>query len=218
MKECPSKRLPHAILTAQAHPAGNRQLGLRDPPQSSVAARQTVTSATPSLPAQSKEHRLPEVRLHDLLDSGEGFQIAAAESCTGGEVAHRITSISGSSAYFLGSAVTYANSAKMNVLGVPEEILESRGAVSEECALAMAEGATRIFGADIAVATTGIAGPGGATHRKPVGLVYIAVAGPHGLDSQEHHFPGDRAAVIAAAAEAALQFLLTHIERGMGDG
>jgi PncC family amidohydrolase len=157
------------------------------------------------------------VRLHELLGSGKGMRIAAAESCTGGEVAHRITSIPGSSAYFLGSAVTYANSAKMKILGVPDAILQSRGAVSEECALAMAEGATRIFEADIAVATTGIAGPGGATSRKPVGLVYIAIAGPHGLDCQEHHFPGDRETVIAAAAEAALQTLLSHVESGMGE-
>jgi PncC family amidohydrolase len=183
-----------------------------------TAARQNVTNATPSPPVQTMNVTLPEVRLHDLLGNGEGFHIAAAESCTGGEVAHRITAIPGSSAYFLGSAVTYANSAKQRILGVPEGILESRGAVSQECALAMAEGATRIFEADIAVATTGIAGPGGATSRKPVGLVYIAIAGPHGLDCQEHHFPGDRADVIAAAAEAALQFLLTHVESGMGDG
>ncbi|MGH2561272.1 MAG: CinA family protein [Thermomicrobiales bacterium] len=153
-----------------------------------------------------------EARLNALLSEPARLSVATAESCTGGGVAHRITSVSGSSVYFLGSIVAYANSAKMSLLGVPEEILERRGAVSEECALEMAEGACRAFGADIAVSTTGIAGPNGGTDRKPVGLVYIAVAGPLGLACQEHHFPGNRAAVIAAAEESALDLLLTHAE------
>lgn len=165
-----------------------------------------MTDATPH-PNQSLE-----ARLHALLSAPARLSVATAESCTGGGVAHRITSVAGSSDYFLGGIVAYANSAKMTLLGVPEEILERRGAVSEECALEMAEGACRVFGADIAVSTTGIAGPNGGTARKPVGLVYLAVAGPLGLACQEHHFPGGRAAVIAAAEEAALELLLTHAE------
>ncbi|MGH2534626.1 MAG: CinA family protein [Thermomicrobiales bacterium] len=155
-----------------------------------------------------------EARLNALLSAPDPTRltVATAESCTGGGVAHRITSVSGSSAYFLGGIVAYANAAKSSLLGVPEEILERRGAVSEECALQMAEGACRAFGADIAVSTTGIAGPLGGTPRKPVGLVYVAVAGPLGLACQEHHFPGDRAAVIAAAEDAALDLLFTHAE------
>jgi PncC family amidohydrolase len=137
--------------------------------------------------------------------------IAAAESCSGGEVAHRITAIAGSSTYFLGSIVAYANEAKIGLLGVPREIIETRGAVSDECARAMAEGARRVFAADVAVSTTGIAGPGGATARKPVGLVYIAVAGPTGTVSQEHHFAGDRTTIVAAAAAAALRLLVDRV-------
>ena len=153
----------------------------------------------------------PEARLNALLADQPRLTIAAAESCSGGEVAHRITAIAGSSAYFLGSIVAYANEAKRALLGVPQEILDTRGAVSEECARAMAEGARRAFGADLAVSTTGIAGPGGATARKPVGLVYVAVAGPDGIFAEEHHFPGDRAAVVDAAAEAALRLLLDRV-------
>ena len=142
--------------------------------------------------------------------------MAAAESCTGGEVAHRITAHAGSSAYFLGSIVAYANAAKRDLLGVPQSVLETRGAVSEEAARAMAEGARRAFGADFAVATAGTAGPGGATARKPVGLVYIALAGRARTTCMEHHFPGDRTAVVDAAAEAALSMLLRGVEDALG--
>jgi PncC family amidohydrolase len=154
-----------------------------------------------------------EVRLSLLLTPETGITVAAAESCTGGNVAHRITSIAGSSVYFLGSIVAYANSAKMQLLGVSEEILKTKGAVSEECARAMVDGARKAFGAQIAVSTTGIAGPGGATERKPVGLVYIASAGPGGIAFREYHFDGDRQAVIDAATEAALEMLLAEVER-----
>ena len=159
----------------------------------------------------------PEAQLRQLLVEDAPLTIAAAESCTGGEVAHRITAVPGSSAYFLGSIVTYSNDTKRTLLGVPSAILETRGAVSAECARAMAEGARRVFGADLAVATTGIAGPGGATPRKPVGLVYIALASPTGVTTEEHHFPGDRGDVVAAAAEAALQLLLNGVHALLGD-
>ena len=155
---------------------------------------------------------LPEARLNALLAETPRLLLAAAESCSGGEVAHRITAVPGSSAYFLGSIVAYANGAKRDLLGVPEDVLATRGAVSEECARAMAEGARRAFGADLAVSTTGIAGPGGATARKPVGLVYVALAGPGGTVCEEHCFPGDREAVVAAAAEAALAILVAEVE------
>ena len=158
----------------------------------------------------------PEARLNALLADESRLTVAAAESCTGGEVAHRITAHAGSSAYFLGSIVAYANAAKRDLLGVPQSVLETRGAVSEEAARAMAEGARRAFGADLAVATTGIAGPGGATARKPVGLVYVALAGRDGTTCMEHHFPGDRKAVIDAAAETALSMLLRGVEDALG--
>lgn len=155
----------------------------------------------------------PEHELHRLLASQTAFTLATAESCTGGNVAARLTSVAGSSAYMLGGIVAYSNGAKATLLGVPNEVLESVGAVSDECARAMAEGARRAFAATIAVSTTGIAGPGGATVRKPIGLVYIAVAGPEGTVSEDHHFDGDRPAVTAAATDAALRLLVRVVEQ-----
>lgn len=146
--------------------------------------------------------------LNELLTPVAAVTVAVAESCTGGAVTARIVSVAGSSGYLQGGIVAYSNDAKQRLLGVPEEILANPGAVSAECAAAMAEGARRALGADIAVSTTGIAGPGGATARKPVGLVYLGLATPAGVEAHEHHFAGDRAAVIAAATEAALQLLL----------
>ena len=161
-----------------------------------------------------------EARINALLAVPEGEQppvtVAAAESLTGGNVSARMTAISGSSSYFLGGIIAYSNAAKASLLGVSEETLSTRGAVSAECAREMAEGARRAFGADVAVATTGIAGPGGATERKPVGLVYIALAGPDGVATEEFHFPGGRAVVTGASAEAALLMLLRGLERRLG--
>ena len=153
-----------------------------------------------------------ELRLNQLLAGRSELSVASAESCTGGEIAHRITSVAGSSAYFLGSLVTYSNAAKIQLLGVPAEVIDSVGAVSEECARAMADGARRAFHADLAVSTTGIAGPGGATARKPVGLVYIGLAGPTSTAVERHVFGGDRTAVIDAAAERALELLVSAAE------
>ena len=160
-------------------------------------------------------------RINALLANREGagpVTLAAAESCTGGNVAARVTAVAGSSDYFLGSIVAYSNEAKASLLGVSRETLDTRGAVSAECAREMAEGALRAFGADLAVATTGIAGPGGATERKPVGLVYLALAGPDGAQTEEFHFPGGRAVVTDAATEAALLMLLRGLERRLGSG
>lgn len=168
-------------------------------------------SEHPEYSGHSGRDAFPEVRLNRLLGDPARLSVAAAESCSGGEVAHRITAIAGSSVYFLGSIVAYSNEAKIELLGVSPEIIETRGAVSEECARAMAEGVRRAFGADVAVSTTGIAGPGGATARKPVGLVYTALADANGVTCQEHHFSGDRKAVVDAAAEAALRLLVEHV-------
>jgi PncC family amidohydrolase len=157
-----------------------------------------------------------ERRLNDLLATHDDVTLATAESCSGGGVAARVTSVAGSSIYFLGGVVAYANDAKADVLGVPRTILETRGAVSPECAAAMAEGARRLFGATLAVSTTGIAGPGGGTPRKPVGLVYLALAGADGARVEERRFAGDRAAVTAAAVERALSMLVEGVEAALG--
>jgi PncC family amidohydrolase len=163
-----------------------------------------------------------ELRINMLLAARQGaptaVRLATAESCTGGGVAARITSVAGASDYFLGGIVAYANDAKMKLLGVSPDTLATRGAVSAECAREMADGARRALGADLAVSTTGIAGPGGATARKPVGLVYIALAGPDGVQAEEFHFPGGRAVITDAATEAAMLMLLRGVERVTGDG
>ncbi|MCE5238876.1 competence/damage-inducible protein A [bacterium] len=121
-----------------------------------------------------------------------GQTLAVAESCTGGLLASRITDISGASDVFLAGVVSYANEAKTSLLGVPAEIIAEHGAVSEECARAMAEGVRRVAGADYGLATTGIAGPTGGTDDKPVGLVYMALADERGTIVQKQFWPGTR--------------------------
>ena len=121
-----------------------------------------------------------------------GKTVSAAESCTGGNIAALLTSVAGSSEYFLGSVTSYANSVKTNVLNVPEEIIGNYGAVSSECVAAMAEGVRMITGSDYAVATSGIAGPGGGSKEKPVGLVWIGVSSEHGTETYRFVFRGDR--------------------------
>ena len=140
-----------------------------------------------------------------------GVTVAPAESCTGGAIAQLITSVPGASDYFLGSVVSYANEVKMHVLGVREADLKKYGAVSEAVALQMAQGARRVTGAQWAVATTGVAGPGGGTAQKPVGTVWIAVAGPESTYAQEFHFASTRERNIAKAGVAALELLLQQI-------
>jgi nicotinamide-nucleotide amidase len=144
-----------------------------------------------------------------VLDAcrGRGLTLATAESCTGGLVAARLTSVPGSSDVFLGSVVSYANSVKESELGVPAAVLEAHGAVSAETAVAMARGARERVGADVAVAITGIAGPGGGTPEKPVGLVYLCASGPDGELAQDFVVPGDRETVRGRAAVAALHLV-----------
>lgn len=120
--------------------------------------------------------------------------------------------MSGSSTYFNGGVLAYANDVKRRVLGVPEAVLANPGAVSEPCARAMAEGVRTLMSADLAVSTTGIAGPDGGTARKPVGLVYIALARAGETVVEEHHFLGGREAVIEAATERTLTLLLEAVQ------
>ena len=133
---------------------------------------------------------------------------ATAESCTGGGVGYAITSVSGASEVFWGGVISYDNSVKHGTLGVPTEILETKGAVSSECASAMADGVRQRMGTDLAVSITGIAGPGGGSAEKPVGLVWFGVASKFGSKTQKMIFSGDRDAVRSSAIEHALQLLL----------
>jgi len=138
----------------------------------------------------------------------QGRTLATAESCTGGLVGAALTDLPGSSAWYLGGVVAYSNSLKSRLLGVPPEILSAHGAVSAETARAMAAGVRAKTGADFAIAITGIAGPAGGTPEKPVGLVYIAVAG-HGTTSVwEHRFSGTRDKIRSAATMTALRHVL----------
>jgi PncC family amidohydrolase len=134
--------------------------------------------------------------------------VATAESCTGGLVAGAITDVDGSSGYFLGGVVAYANSAKEALLDIPPALLEAHGAVSAQAARAMAVVAAARTGATLAVAVTGVAGPGGGTPAKPVGLTYVAVAHPRGVDVRRFTWSGSRAANRDASVRAALEMLL----------
>jgi PncC family amidohydrolase len=153
----------------------------------------------------------------DLIDLAErlqaiclaaGLTVSTAESCTGGLVAHALTEIPGSSAYFLGGVVAYADATKQAELDVPEGLLERHGAVSAQVARSMAEGARRRVGSDLAVSVTGIAGPGGGTDAKPVGLTYIAVDRSGGCEVRRFVWPHDRSANKRASAAAAIELLI----------
>ena len=141
-----------------------------------------------------------------------GGTVATAESCSGGLISHLITNVPGSSAYFMGGAVTYSNAAKKRVLGVHEGSIEEHGAVSEQVVKEMAGGAQDRFAADYGVACTGVAGPTGGTKDKPVGTVYIAVAAPGGIRVERCLFEGDRERIKEQTADRALTMLLESIE------
>lgn len=137
-----------------------------------------------------------------------GWSCGTAESCTGGGIALAMTSTSGSSEYMLGGIVAYSNEAKMSLLRVRRETLDSVGAVSSECGVEMARGVRGAVGVDVGISSTGIAGPGGATARKPVGLVYIGVVTPEDERVLELHLSGDRLTIMREATEQVLALAL----------
>jgi PncC family amidohydrolase len=141
-----------------------------------------------------------------------GLTVATAESCTGGLIAATLTELAGSSGYVLGGVVSYADGAKSGLLGVPGPLLQAHGAVSAEVARAMALGARSRFGATLAVSVTGIAGPGGATDGKPVGLTFIALADDAGAEVRQRLWAGDRAANRRASVVAALEWLVERAD------
>jgi nicotinamide-nucleotide amidase len=157
-----------------------------------------------------KNHIVHEV--FDLLIK-KGMTFASAESCTGGNIAHQITLIAGSSEIFKGTAVTYATPTKTKVLGVPVETIEKHTVVSREVVEAMAKGVQQLMETNFGVATTGVAGPGGGTEQSPVGTVWIGVASQNGIVSHCYHFDGDRHSVIDQATEAAYTMLKACIEQ-----
>lgn len=137
--------------------------------------------------------------------------LALAESCTGGLVSSLLTKESGASEYLQMSAVTYSNAAKTSLVGVPADLIAAHGAVSHEVAKAMAEGALRVSGADVALSITGIAGPGGGTPEKPVGLVYFGIATKNETITKERRFPGERSQVQMFAAYSGLHLVYKNL-------
>jgi PncC family amidohydrolase len=146
------------------------------------------------------------------LLKGLGLTAATAESLTGGLVSAAITSVPGSSAYFMAGVNAYSNQSKYRLLEVPWVILNTAGAVSPECSQAMASGVARLIGSDLGLSTTGIAGPDGGSAVKPVGLVYLSVHGPQGQETRRKIYSGDRQSVALQAVEGALDLLLAFLE------
>ena len=150
-------------------------------------------------------------RLHERA-LALGITVGTAESCTGGLIGHTLTGIAGSSDYYRGGVISYSNELKMALLGVSAETLERHGAVSAQVAVAMAEGARELIDCDWAVSVTGVAGPGGGSASKPVGLTYVAAVGPDEHEVRRHTWVGDRTENKEQSAAAALRLLLELIE------
>ena len=159
-----------------------------------------------------------QMRAAALLDryKARGWKIASAESCTGGLVANLITEVDGSSGYFLGGVVSYSDDAKRAMLDVPPDLIAAHGAVSAQVARSMAEGGRARFAASLAVAVTGIAGPGGGTDAKPVGLTYVAATDEGGVEVRRFHWTGDRTTNKRESARAALELLIERASQAPG--
>ncbi len=202
-----------------------RSIPIRTPPFWLRRAASSFIRAFGRMTAPSAEARLDELVRRMALVLGENLvsthgetiedivarvlmenraTIAVAESCTGGLLAERLTNLPGSSAYFLGGIVCYSNDLKTRLVGVPAEMIEAKGAVSSEVALALAAGIRNLTGATLGIGITGVAGPGGGTPDKPVGLVHIGIADEHGPREKSFRFPGDRERIRFFATQNAL--------------
>jgi PncC family amidohydrolase len=153
-----------------------------------------------------------EVEIGGLLRS-RGLTLATAESCTGGLISHRLTNVPGSSDYYLGGVTAYANAAKMRLLNVRPETLAEFGAVSRETVLEMARGARQVLGASVGLSVSGIAGPGGGSPEKPVGLVWIGLSAEGYELARQTFWSGDRLQVKEQAAEAALEMAVEYLKK-----
>jgi len=178
---------------------------------------ETSANGQPALTLRSgiRKMGLPDERLEERIGellTRRGLTLAVAESCTGGLLGHRLTNVSGSSAYFQGGVISYSNEIKERILGIPHQTLVQHGAVSGETAMAMAREARRLLCTDIAVSVTGIAGPTGGTPEKPVGLVYIGLAAEGTELCERHIWEGDRSENKELSAQAALELLLKYLE------
>ena len=182
----------------------------RREPAAQAQADALVAALEASVPVYSTDGRTVDDVVADEL-RGRGLRLAVAESCTGGMLGGRITARAGSSDYFAGGVISYSNQAKMDLLDVPAGMLAQYGAVSEEVAGAIAEGARAALHADYALSITGVAGPDGGTPEKPVGLVYLGCAGPDGTSVRRGSFLGDRDTVRMFSATGALHLLRTAL-------
>ena len=151
-----------------------------------------------------------EMQIGELLRQ-RGLRLAVAESCTGGLIGHRITNVAGSSTYFIGGVISYAYEAKVRLLGVRWKTLEKYGAVSQETVLEMATGVRKALAADVGLAVSGIAGPGGGTPEKPVGTTWIGLSTPGHEQAWLHQIDGDRLIIKERAAGQALQHLVEYL-------
>lgn len=208
--------LPDTIRLAYLPQAGMVKLRLTERIADSQPS--SIDSLLPSLYAIAGKYivgedceTLPELVHKKLTASGK--TLATAESCTGGTIASKITAFSGASAYFKGGIVAYSNEVKESVLGVRKETLKAYGAVSEETVCEMAEGVRKSLNTDYAIATTGIAGPTGGTLDKPVGTVWIAVAGPNGIETRLKKFGDDRQRTIERTCNEAFAMLISNITK-----
>jgi len=191
-------------------PENHLSLTLRGPDQAALKAG--LDRLTASLAREVGEVLLgyDDATLEELVGRRlreRRLSLALAESCTGGLIGHRLTNVPGASDYFGGGVVSYSNAAKHDLLRVPAEVMAQRGAVSPETALHMARGVRALFHADLGLAVTGIAGPGGGAPDKPVGTVYISLAAPEGEDVWHYYFQGSREEIKALTAETALDRL-----------
>jgi nicotinamide-nucleotide amidase len=207
-------RYPQVQTTILAAP-GETQIHLRLWSEDAQLAKQTLDEIVKGFEIAltdrifSEDGRsLEEVVAHELTLNNA--TIAAAESCTGGLLAQRLTTIAGSSAYFLGGVVCYSNELKTAWADVPPEMIMAKGAVSSEVAVALAEGIRRRVGSTLGVGITGIAGPGGGSEEKPVGTVHVAVASAGGVRERGVRFPGDREAIRFQASQVALDMVRLH--------
>lgn len=153
---------------------------------------------------------IPEIIVGKLLRR-RGWRLAVAESCTGGLIGHRLTNIAGSSTYYMGSVIAYAYEAKVRLLGVKWKTLEQHGAVSEEIVIEMARGVRHALAADVGLSVSGIAGPGGGTPEKPVGLTWVGLSTPDRDQAKHFFWDSDRLGNKEHSAEAALQFLVDFL-------
>jgi nicotinamide-nucleotide amidase len=200
---------PHHLLETGINVGGGEvtvRLRYRRSAAAAAQAAAVVAALEAGAPAFSSDGRTVDDMVADGLRE-RGLAVAVAESCTGGLLGARISERPGSSAYFVGGVISYANEVKMGLLGVPPGMLAQYGAVSEEVAGAMAAGARAATGSDYALAVSGVAGPDGGTPDKPVGLVYVACDGPRRTKVVRGLYPGDRASVRAYSVSAALHLL-----------